>query len=186
EFSETGTLWTMEPSNGSLASAGAFFVLLKNDGLGKKTHSVSLQPFNGITSLKLAKKMSQPKTVLKRFLDNGPSPPAGKGSQGPEKGDPYVRLQVSEIFEAQPPAPGSRRDPPACGCTMDVEEGCIPDQNRPPIPILASAKSVDPAMTDIFGLEVEHRSTPSNYTARKDTSVLDIVDRSPEPCRGRL
>ncbi|EJK60691.1 hypothetical protein THAOC_18908, partial [Thalassiosira oceanica] len=39
-FSETGTLWTMEPSNGSLASAGAFFVLLKNDGLGKKTHSV--------------------------------------------------------------------------------------------------------------------------------------------------
>ncbi|EJK67253.1 hypothetical protein THAOC_11741, partial [Thalassiosira oceanica] len=39
-FSETGTLWTMEPSNGSLVSAGAFFVLLKNDGLGKKTHSV--------------------------------------------------------------------------------------------------------------------------------------------------
>ncbi|EJK73046.1 hypothetical protein THAOC_05355, partial [Thalassiosira oceanica] len=55
--------------------------------------------------------MSQPKTVLKRFLDNGPSPPAGKGPQGPEKGDPVaVRLQVSEIFEAQPPAPGSRRD----------------------------------------------------------------------------
>ncbi|EJK60128.1 hypothetical protein THAOC_19576, partial [Thalassiosira oceanica] len=35
------------------------------------------------------------------------------------------------------------------------------------VPILASAKAVDPAMTDDFGLEVEHRSTPRNYTARR-------------------
>ena len=52
-------------------------------------------------------------------------------------------------------------------CTMEVAEECIPDQNRPPIPILASAKAVDPAITDDFGLEVERRSTPCNYTARR-------------------
>ncbi|EJK68458.1 hypothetical protein THAOC_10364 [Thalassiosira oceanica] len=49
---------------------------------------------------------------------------------------------------------------------MEVAKGCIPEQNRPPIPILvASAKAVDPAITDDFGLEVERRSTPFNYTA---------------------
>ena len=50
---------------------------------------------------------------------------------------------------------------------MEIAEECIPDQNRPPIPILASAKAVDPAITDDFGLEVERRSTPPNYTARR-------------------
>ncbi|EJK47600.1 hypothetical protein THAOC_33669 [Thalassiosira oceanica] len=48
---------------------------------------------------------------------------------------------------------------------MEVVEGCIPEQNRPQIPILASAKAVDPAITDNFGLEVEHRSTPRKYAA---------------------
>ncbi|EJK61066.1 hypothetical protein THAOC_18498 [Thalassiosira oceanica] len=37
---------------------------------------------------------------------------------------------------------------------MEVAEECIPDQNGPPIPILASAKAVDPTMTDNFGLEI--------------------------------
>ena len=49
---------------------------------------------------------------------------------------------------------------------MEVAEGCIPDQNRSLVPILASAKAVDPAIIDDFGLEVERRSTPRNYTAR--------------------
>ena len=48
---------------------------------------------------------------------------------------------------------------------MEVAEGCIPDQNRPPIPIMASAKAVDPGIADDFGLEVERGSTPPNYTA---------------------
>ena len=48
---------------------------------------------------------------------------------------------------------------------MEVAEGCIPDQNRPPIPILASAKAVDPGITDNFGLEVERRSTSRKYAA---------------------
>ena len=52
-------------------------------------------------------------------------------------------------------------------CTMEVAEECIPDQNRPPISILASVKVVDPAMTDDFGLEVERRSTLHNYTGRR-------------------
>ena len=46
---------------------------------------------------------------------------------------------------------------------MDVAEGCNPEQNRPPITILASDKAVNPAGN--FGLEVERRSTPPNYTA---------------------
>lgn len=50
---------------------------------------------------------------------------------------------------------------------MEVAEECIPDQNRPPISILASVKAVDPAMTDDFGLEVERRSTPRKYTERR-------------------
>ena len=50
---------------------------------------------------------------------------------------------------------------------MEVAEGCIPEQNRPPIPILSSAKAVDPAITDDFGFEVEHRSTLHNYTRRR-------------------
>ena len=49
---------------------------------------------------------------------------------------------------------------------MEVAEGCIPDQNRPLVPILASAKAVDPTIIDGFGLEVERCSTPPNYTAR--------------------
>ena len=52
-------------------------------------------------------------------------------------------------------------------CTIEVVEGCNPEQNRPPIPILPSAKAVDPEITGDFGLEVERRSTPRNYTARR-------------------
>ncbi|EJK47174.1 hypothetical protein THAOC_34128 [Thalassiosira oceanica] len=69
-------------------------------------------------------------------------------------------------------------------CTMEVAEECIPEQNCPLVPILASAEAVAPAITDDFGLEVERRSTLHNYTGEKDTSVRDI-DRSPEPGRGR-
>ena len=50
---------------------------------------------------------------------------------------------------------------------MEVAEECIPEQNRPLVPILASAKAVDPAITDDFGLEVERRSTPRTFTARR-------------------
>ena len=50
---------------------------------------------------------------------------------------------------------------------MEVAEGCIPEQNRPLIPILASDKAVDLGIADDFGLEVERRSTPRNYTARR-------------------
>ena len=50
---------------------------------------------------------------------------------------------------------------------MEVAEECIPDQNRPPISILASVKAVDPAMTDGLGLEVERHSTPRKYTERR-------------------
>ena len=50
---------------------------------------------------------------------------------------------------------------------MEVAEKCISDQNRPPIPILASAETVDPRITDDFGLEVEHRSTLHNYTGKR-------------------
>ena len=50
---------------------------------------------------------------------------------------------------------------------MEVAEECIPDQNRPPISILASVKAVDPAMTGDFGLEVKCHSTPRKYTARR-------------------
>ncbi|EJK46283.1 hypothetical protein THAOC_35056 [Thalassiosira oceanica] len=57
---------------------------------------------------------------------------------------------------------------------MEVAEECIPDQNRPPIPILASAKAVDPAMTDDFGLEVEHCSTPRNYTVNYKYVQMDV------------
>ena len=52
-------------------------------------------------------------------------------------------------------------------CTMEVAEECIPDQNCPLIPILASDKAVDPNIAEEFGLEVERRSTPRNYTARR-------------------
>ncbi|EJK49148.1 hypothetical protein THAOC_32003 [Thalassiosira oceanica] len=38
-------------------------------------------------------------------------------------------------------------------CTMEVAEGCIPEQNCPLVPILASAEAVAPAITDDFGLE---------------------------------
>ncbi|EJK67045.1 hypothetical protein THAOC_11968, partial [Thalassiosira oceanica] len=47
---------------------------------------------------------------------------------------------------------------------MEVAEGCIPEQNRPLVPFLASAKAVDPAINYDFGLEVERRSTPHNCT----------------------
>ena len=50
---------------------------------------------------------------------------------------------------------------------MEIAEESILEQNRPPFPILASVKAVDPAMTDNFGLKVERRSTPSNYTSRR-------------------
>ena len=50
---------------------------------------------------------------------------------------------------------------------MEIAEECILEQNCPPFPILASVKAVDPAMTDDFGLEVERRSTPRNYTSRR-------------------
>ncbi|EJK63202.1 hypothetical protein THAOC_16160 [Thalassiosira oceanica] len=53
------------------------------------------------------------------------------------------------------------------GDCLKVAEGCIPDQNLPPIPIMASTKSVNPAITVYFGLEVECGSTPPNYTARR-------------------
>ena len=52
-------------------------------------------------------------------------------------------------------------------CTMEEAEECIPNQNRLPISILASANAVGPAITEDFGLEVECRSTPRNYTARR-------------------
>ena len=69
---------------------------------------------------------------------------------------------------------------------MEVAEECIPDQNRPLIPILASDKAFDPDIAEEFGLEVERRSTPRNYIhGEKDTSVRDI-GRSLEPGRGRL
>ncbi|EJK61490.1 hypothetical protein THAOC_18014 [Thalassiosira oceanica] len=45
-------------------------------------------------------------------------------------------------------------------CTMEIAEECILKQNRPLIPILASVKAVND-----FGLEVESRPTPRNYTA---------------------
>ncbi|EJK68129.1 hypothetical protein THAOC_10722, partial [Thalassiosira oceanica] len=48
-------------------------------------------------------------------------------------------------------------------CTMKVAEGCIPEQNRPPIPILASAETVDPAITEDFGLE-RQRSVRGDIT----------------------
>ena len=51
-------------------------------------------------------------------------------------------------------------------CAKEVAEMCIPDQNRPPFTILASAEAVDPEMTDVFGLKVERRSTPRNYTGK--------------------
>ena len=67
---------------------------------------------------------------------------------------------------------------------MEVAEGCIPDQNRPPITILASAKAVDPAVTDDLGLEVERRSTPREQIhGEKDTSVRER-DKPPIPGRG--
>ncbi|EJK66785.1 hypothetical protein THAOC_12256 [Thalassiosira oceanica] len=52
-------------------------------------------------------------------------------------------------------------------CAMEVAEGCIPDQDCPPFTILASAEAVDPTITDIFGPEVELRSTPFNYTVTR-------------------
>ncbi|EJK58871.1 hypothetical protein THAOC_20970 [Thalassiosira oceanica] len=52
-------------------------------------------------------------------------------------------------------------------CTIEVAEECIPEQNCPPISITPSAEAVDPAITDDFGIEVERRSTPDNYTARR-------------------
>ncbi|EJK63083.1 hypothetical protein THAOC_16281 [Thalassiosira oceanica] len=36
-------------------------------------------------------------------------------------------------------------------CTMEIAEECIPEQNRLPIPILASAMAVNPAITDVLG-----------------------------------
>ncbi|EJK54268.1 hypothetical protein THAOC_26124 [Thalassiosira oceanica] len=54
---------------------------------------------------------------------------------------------------------------------MEVAEGCIPDQNCPLVPILASTEAVAPAITDDFGLEVERRSTLHNYTGRRTPPV---------------
>ncbi|EJK66522.1 hypothetical protein THAOC_12557 [Thalassiosira oceanica] len=54
---------------------------------------------------------------------------------------------------------------------MEIAEECILEQNRPPFPILTSVKAVDPAMTDDFGLEVERRSTPRNYTSRRTPPI---------------
>jgi len=52
-------------------------------------------------------------------------------------------------------------------CTKEIAEGCIPDQNRPLVPILPSVEAVDPEITELFGLEVDCRSTPRNYTGRR-------------------
>ena len=49
---------------------------------------------------------------------------------------------------------------------MEVAEEYIPDRNCSLIPILASDNAVDPGIADDFGLEVERRSTPRNYTTR--------------------
>ena len=49
-------------------------------------------------------------------------------------------------------------------CAKEVAEMCIPDQNCPPITILASAEAVDLVIAEVFGLKVERRSTPCNYT----------------------
>ena len=51
-------------------------------------------------------------------------------------------------------------------CAKEIAEVCILDQNCPPFTILASAEAVDPVITDVFGLKVERRSTPPNYTGR--------------------
>ncbi|EJK68040.1 hypothetical protein THAOC_10828 [Thalassiosira oceanica] len=48
-----------------------------------------------------------------------------------------------------------RRSWPSLRCAKEVAEGCIPEQNCPPFTILASAEAVDPAITDVFGLEVK-------------------------------
>ncbi|EJK71088.1 hypothetical protein THAOC_07505 [Thalassiosira oceanica] len=50
---------------------------------------------------------------------------------------------------------------------MEIAEGCISDQNCPPILILASAKAVDPAVCDDFGLEVERRAAQRRPTTRR-------------------
>ncbi|EJK56108.1 hypothetical protein THAOC_24067, partial [Thalassiosira oceanica] len=71
-----------------------------------------------------------------------------------------LQAENKSLTSAGAATPGRR-------CTMEVAEGCIPDQNRPPITILVSAKAVDPAITDDIGLEVERRSTPRNFTARR-------------------
>ena len=51
-------------------------------------------------------------------------------------------------------------------CTIEVAERSIPKQNRPPNRFLASSLAVDYSIANVFGLEVERRSTPGNYTAR--------------------
>ncbi|EJK76626.1 hypothetical protein THAOC_01601, partial [Thalassiosira oceanica] len=56
--------------------------------------------------------------------------------------------------------------------TLTTGQECITEQNRPPIPILASAKAVDPAITDDFGLEVEHRSTSRKYAGNGTPPAL--------------
>ena len=49
---------------------------------------------------------------------------------------------------------------------MEEAERCIPEQNRPPNPVLVSASAVDPEISDVCGLEVERRSTPGDKKGR--------------------
>ncbi|EJK68971.1 hypothetical protein THAOC_09816 [Thalassiosira oceanica] len=68
----------------------------------------------------------------------------------PPIGDPDSDLD--EFWLLQRSLYGLRRAPKHW-CTMEIAEECILEQNRPPFPILASVKAVDPTMTDDFGLE---------------------------------
>ncbi|EJK71766.1 hypothetical protein THAOC_06763, partial [Thalassiosira oceanica] len=94
-----------------------------------------------------------------------------KGGKGGKRGKTSKRKGVKSISFCNPNNELNGSDDCKEGdrvpeqCTMEVAEGCIPEQNRPPSPILASVKAVDPGMTDDFGLEVERRSTSCKYAA---------------------
>ena len=49
---------------------------------------------------------------------------------------------------------------------MEISEGCIPERNRPLVPIPPSVEPGDLVIIDDFGREVGRRSTPGNYTGK--------------------
>ena len=51
-------------------------------------------------------------------------------------------------------------------CTVEEAKRSIPEQNRPPNPVLASALAVDYAIIDIYGLKVERPLTPRDKKGR--------------------